>query len=147
MRAAVKNGEKDNWNVRSSSAINITLHEARKASMQWNTDLPVNRAAWIEKNEAGIRNIGILHWASWNKNILFPEKSGNKVCLLCHFSVGYGHKTDFSCRNRSLFGVITDLNAIFSHRTVVWGLILRLQMEYFTVVTVTGRIAVSTRTV
>lgn len=111
--------------------------------MQWNTDLPVNRAAWIEKNEAGTRNIGILHWASWNKNILFPEKSGNKVCLLCHFSVGYVHKTDFSCRNRSLFWVITDPNAIFFHRTVVWGLILRLQMEYFTVVTVTGRIAVS----
>ena len=38
----------------------------------------------------------------------------------------------FSCRNRSVFGAVTDPNAIFYHRTVVLGLILRLQMECFT---------------
>ena len=36
-----------------------------------------------------------------------------------NFSVGYGYKTNFPCRNRSFLRATTDPNAIFYRRTVV----------------------------
>ena len=53
------------------------------------------------------------------KNAAIRMRTGFFLSDPYNFSVGYGYKTNFPCRNRSFLRAITDPNAIFYRRTVV----------------------------
>ena len=54
-----------------------------------------------------------------NKKCSYTDANGIFSVRSVQFSVGYGYKTNFPCRNRSFFRAITDPNAIFYRRTVI----------------------------
>ena len=53
------------------------------------------------------------------KNAAIRMRTGFFLSDPYNFSVGYGYKTNFLCRNRSFLRATTDPNAIFYRRTVV----------------------------
>ncbi len=54
-----------------------------------------------------------------NKKCSYTDANGIFLSDPYNFSVGYGYKTNFPCRNRSFLRATTDPNAIFYRRTVV----------------------------